>query len=258
MSAPAAHSTDDLRPFCSVRSSDSGPPRRLGRPVPHGLGRSGRRWRRCEELSEAVACRVIEDQPIPVSARAGTHVGADRRRERILQSGGRRLVIGMRFGPRGATIRAARNLGLERAYGPARVGCAAHEDAASVVSGSVSNALPWPFVSAPASMSSIAWSGRSRRRTLCAISARLLPSRFASSVAVIFRSSSRSAMVRASSIGVRSSRTTFSISATSSESAPSSESLIVPGSPRVRPVARRASGARRRRSRIRPPALGGR
>jgi len=48
-------------------------------------------------------------------------------------------------------------------------------------------------------------------------------------VAVIFRSSSSSEMVRASSMGVRSSRTTFSINASSSASGASSEPSISAG-----------------------------
>jgi hypothetical protein len=48
-----------------------------------------------------------------------------------------------------------------------------------------SSALPWPLPHSPASIKSIASSGSSSSRVVCAIAARLLPSRLASAVAVM-------------------------------------------------------------------------
>ena len=75
-------------------------------------------------------------------------------------------------------------------------------------SASVSSAFPWPFESSPSLISSIASSGSSSRRTVCARSLRLRPRRRARSAVVTCRSSRSDAIVRASSITVRSSRAT--------------------------------------------------
>ena len=76
---------------------------------------------------------MTEDDLIPVPVGAGTHVAAERPRDCVLQSSGRRLVIGMGFWLHGARLGAPGDLGLERADRPARVGCAPREDPASVV-----------------------------------------------------------------------------------------------------------------------------
>ena len=125
-------------------------------------------------------------------------------------------------------------------------------------SGSVGSAFRCPFDSSQASISSIASSGRSSSRTVCARSLRLRPSRRASVVAVTLSSSSSAAIVRASSIrrgpGGRRSR-----------SAPARSTAPCPGagrraleSWRCRRSVTRASGVRRRPVRTRRPSVVGR
>jgi hypothetical protein len=106
--------------------------RDLRRATWHRRSHRGRLF--AEKLRQAVACGLVKDHLVPVSVRAGAHVAADRPRDRVLQSSGRRLVIGMCFW-HGATLGATRDLGLEHADRPSRIGCAPRQDRAAVVVG---------------------------------------------------------------------------------------------------------------------------
>ena len=82
-----------------------------------------------------------------------------------------------------------------------------------------SRARPWPSLSSPDSSSSSVSSGSSSRRIRLETAGRLRPTRRASSSLERPSSSTRAAQARASSTGLRSSRTMFSISAACSRSA---------------------------------------
>jgi hypothetical protein len=171
---------------------------------------------RVEHPGEPVGGGVVDDL-VPVSVWAGAGVEAGSPGDRLLEAG------------RGCALSGCGSVAGSRAAAPRAISAlrARTDQPASAArlarvrrrwwSASVSRALPCPFVSAPLSISSMAWSGRSISRTVWARSVRLRPSRFARSVAVTCRSPSSVAIVRASSIGVRSSRATFSISASSSD-----------------------------------------
>ena len=112
-----------------------------------------------------------------------------------------------------------------------------------------------PLLISPASMRSIASSGRSSSRTVFTMSARLRRSRFASTPQVIRRSSRRVASALSCSMGLRSSRTRFSMRASSSDPACRASRLRAPGWSTRRGAARRASDARLLPARARPPPV---
>jgi hypothetical protein len=74
-----------------------------------------------EESDEALSCGLIEDHLVPVPMRAGARVAASRPRERILEPGSSRLVVGVWLSLLLAGVRRTRDLGLERPDGPATI-----------------------------------------------------------------------------------------------------------------------------------------
>ncbi len=132
-----------------------------------------------KQFGEPVSGALVENDLIAQEVWACIDLPSGRSRQEVMQFDG---------------SRADRDAARRPGYAAARLASSRRRQ----WSGSVRSALPWPFESWPASIRSIASSGRSSSRTVWARSLRLRPSRRASVVAVTPSSSRRTPTVRAS------------------------------------------------------------
>jgi hypothetical protein len=121
---------------------------------------------RIEYPDRALTGGLIKDHLVAATMRAGSRVAACGLRERVFESYGCCLVVGVRRLWLCASAPAARDLGFERPDRPASLGGAPRERSAPVVVRLGQERLAVSLVSVPESIRSIARSGRSRRRTV--------------------------------------------------------------------------------------------
>ena len=120
----------------------------LGRPA-SSIGSSGG----LKDLGKPVDGVLVEDELIAEAVRACLDLASGCPSEEVVKPGGGRHLIGMRVGRReGVAFVLAGDLGFERPDRPAVFDRALASTRRRWWSGSVSSALPWPLVSAPASM----------------------------------------------------------------------------------------------------------